>query len=63
MIKVNVVLDYPSWKKKIKFPESYLKKKLNKLSKVYPFKNKDTERRSISFNAIIDEDLYNPYGQ
>ena len=30
---------------------------------VYPFKNKDTERRSISFNAIIDEDLYNPYGQ
>ena len=43
MIKVNVVLDHTPWKKKIKSPEIYLKKKLNKLSKVYPFKNKSKE--------------------
>ena len=30
---------------------------------VFPFKNSDQERRSISFNAIIDENLYNPYGK
>ena len=29
---------------------------------VYPFKNKNSERRSISFNASIDEDIYNVYG-
>ena len=30
---------------------------------VYPFKNKNTERRSISFNALIDDDIYDIYGQ
>ena len=30
---------------------------------VYPFKNKSAERRSISFNAFIDDDIYNIYGQ
>lgn len=30
---------------------------------VYPFKNKNSERRSISFNASIDEDIYNIYGK
>ena len=29
---------------------------------VYPFKNSKEERRSISFNAKIDEDIYNVYG-
>ena len=29
---------------------------------VFPFKNTDEERRSISFNANIDEDIYNVYG-
>ena len=28
---------------------------------VYPFKGTDEERRSISFNANIDEDIYNVY--
>ncbi|MDA7552642.1 2OG-Fe(II) oxygenase family protein [Candidatus Pelagibacter sp.] len=28
---------------------------------VYPFSNTDEERRSISFNAKIDEDIYNVY--
>ena len=30
---------------------------------VYPFKDSDEERRSISFNADIDEDVYNVYGK
>ena len=30
---------------------------------VYPFKNKEAERRSISFNATIDNNIYNSYGQ
>ena len=29
---------------------------------VYPFKDTDDERRSISFNAFIDENIYNVYG-
>ena len=28
---------------------------------VYPFRGTDEERRSISFNAFIDEDIYNVY--
>ena len=30
---------------------------------VYPFKGSDEERRSISFNAIIDENIFDVYGQ
>ena len=30
---------------------------------VYPFKDSNEERRSISFNADIDENIYNVYGQ
>ena len=30
---------------------------------VFPFKDTDEERRSISFNAFIDEDIYNVYGK
>ena len=29
---------------------------------VYPFKGTDEERRSISFNEIIDENIFNVYG-
>ncbi len=29
---------------------------------VYPFKDSDEERRSISFNATIDESIFNVYG-
>ena len=32
------------------------------LHSVSPFMNSDEERRSISFNATIDEDIYNHYG-
>ncbi|WP_440647606.1 putative 2OG-Fe(II) oxygenase [Candidatus Pelagibacter sp. HIMB1521] len=30
---------------------------------VFPFKETDEERRSISFNALIDEEIYNVYGK
>ena len=30
---------------------------------VYPFKNTDEERRSISFNAYIDREIFNVYGR
>ena len=30
---------------------------------VFPFKDTDEERRSISFNGVIDEDIYNVYGK
>ena len=43
MIKANVILDYYKWKKKIKNPNLYLKKKLFKLSKSLFFKKKKQE--------------------
>ena len=43
MIKANVILDYSKWKNKIKDPDSYLKKKLRKLSKIPYFKKKKQE--------------------
>ena len=43
MIKANVVLDNPIWEKKIKKPNSYIKKRLTILSKLSPFKNKVQE--------------------
>ena len=49
MIKANVILDYSKWKNKIKDPEIYLKKKLNKLSRLTNFKKKKT-RIFYTFN-------------
>ena len=57
MIKANVVLDHSAWKKKIKFPNLYLKNRLNKLSKIYPFKNKSQEFCILLTNNKIMKDL------
>jgi len=43
MIKANVILDNYKWKKKIKNPNNYFKKKLNKLNKISTFKKKNFE--------------------
>ncbi len=43
MIKANVILDYSKWKKKIKDPNNYFKKKLSKLNKILRFKKKKQE--------------------
>ena len=40
MIKANVVLDTSIWKKKIKKPNVYIRKRLNLLSKLSPFRKK-----------------------
>ena len=42
MIKANVILDHNKWKKKIKNPSTYFKKKINKLNKISSFKKKKT---------------------
>ena len=43
MIKANVVLDFSKWRYKIKNPNIYFKKKLQKLSTIPSFKNKNQE--------------------
>jgi len=43
MIKANVILDHSKWKNKLKNPNNYIKKKLNKLSKISSFGEKKQE--------------------
>ena len=43
MIKANIILDNIKWKKKIKNPNEYIKKRLQKLSKIPTFKKKKQE--------------------
>ena len=42
MTSIDIVLDYRNWKKKIKNPKLYIKKKTLKLNKLKLFKNKST---------------------
>jgi len=48
MIKANVILENSIWKKKIRNPKDYIKKKLKIISKIYPFKKKRQE-----FNLLL----------
>jgi len=43
MIKANVILDHYKWKKNIKNPNNYFKKRLNKLNKISSFRRKNYE--------------------
>ena len=43
MIKVNTITSHSNWKKFLKKPNDYLKKRLNKLSKAPSFKRKNHE--------------------
>ena len=43
MIKANLIVDFPKWKKKIKNPKIYLRSKLKKLQKISGLKNKNQE--------------------
>jgi len=43
MIKANVVVDFPKWKKKIKNPKKYFYNKIKKLQKILSFKGKNQE--------------------
>ena len=57
MIKANIVLDKKIWEKKLKNPEIYFKKKLNKLSKLSIFKNKNQEFTVMLTNNKKMKDL------
>ena len=57
MIKANIVLDKKIWKKKLKKPEIYFKKKLNKLSKFSTFKKKKQEFTVMLTNNKKMKDL------
>ena len=51
MIKANVILDFSKWKYKIKNPNIYFKKKLQKLSTIPSFKNKNQEFSILLTNS------------
>ena len=51
MIKANVISGYPNWKKIIKKPNDYLKKRLKILSKAPLFKKKKHE-----FSILLTND-------
>ena len=57
MIKANIVLDKKIWEKKLKNPETYFKKKLNKLSKLSIFKSKNQEFTVMLTNNKKMKDL------
>ena len=57
MIKANIVLDKKIWKKKLKKPENYFKKKLSKLSRFSNFKNKNQEFTLMLTNNNKMKDL------
>ena len=57
MIKANIVLDKKIWEKKLKKPEIYFKKKLNKLSRFNSFKNKNQEFTVMLTNNKKMKDL------
>ena len=61
MIKVNVILDYPDWGKKIKNPSNYIIKKLKTLSKIPSFRNKKQEFTLLLTNNRKMKSLNNKF--
>ena len=61
MIKANVILDYPDWKKKIKNPSNYIIKKLKTLSKISSFRNKKQEFTLLLTNNRKMKSLNNKF--
>ena len=57
MIKANIVIDKKIWEKKLKKPEIYFRKKLNKLSKLSTLKNKNQEFTVMLTNSKKMKDL------
>ena len=49
MIKINVEINSKSWKKKIKNPQQYLKKKLTKITKNF----KSFKRKELTFTILL----------
>ena len=61
MIKANVILDYPKWKKKIKNPSHYIKKRLKTLSKIPSFRKKKQEFTLLLTNNKKMKSLNNKF--
>ncbi len=61
MIKASVVLDKSIWKKKIKRPNSYIKKRLNLLSQLSPYKNNRHEFTLLLTNNKKMKSLNNKF--
>ena len=61
MIKANVILDTSIWKKRIKKPNIYIKKRLNLLSKLSPFRNKIHEFTILLTNNKKMKNLNNQF--
>ena len=61
MIKANIILDYPDWKKKIKNPNNYIIKKLKTLSKIPSFRNKKQEFTLLLTNNRKMKSLNNKF--
>ena len=61
MIKANVILDHPKWRKKIKNPSHYIKKKLKTLSKIPSFRNKKQEFTLLLTNNKKMKSLNNKF--
>ena len=61
MIKANIILDCPDWKKKIKNPSNYIIKKLKTLSKIPSFRNKKQEFTLLLTNNRKMKSLNNKF--
>jgi len=61
MIKANVIVDFPKWKKKIKDPKKYLYKKITKLQKILSFKSKNQEFSILLTNSDKMRKLNNKF--
>ncbi len=61
MIKANVILDYPDWKKKIKNPSNYIINKLKTLSKIPSFRTKKQEFTLLLTNNRKMKSLNNKF--
>ena len=61
MIKANVILDNFKWKKKIKNPSLYFKKKLKKLSKIQNLSKKKQEFSILLTNNAKMKNLNNEF--
>ena len=61
MIKANVILDNFKWKKKIKNPNLYFKKRLKQLSKIKNFSKKKHEFSILLTNNVKMKNLNNKF--
>ena len=57
MIKAEIVVDFPKWRTKIKYPNLYFKKKIKKLSAIRSLKKKNFQFTLLLTNKTIIKKL------